>query len=123
MHQWRPDLYPNKLLRYAMVPSANLGEKVLAGTDQDATDASEFIRGFLKEAGFPPTGQVVAVLPENKVFSKVISMPMLKGKEFEEAIKWEAEQHIPNPLSEVYLKYTLLKEDVTKKSTAQDLLN
>lgn len=114
---------PNRLLRYAMVPSANLGEKVLSGTDQDADDAAEFIRGFLHESGFPPTGQVVAVLPENKVFSKVISMPMLQGKEFDEAIKWEAEQHIPNPLSEVYLKYTLLKEDKEKKSKAQDILD
>ncbi len=114
---------PNKLLRYAMVPSANLGEKVFSGTEQDAEDASAFIREFLHDAGFPSTGQVVAVLPETKVFSKVISMPMLKGKEFEEAIKWEAEQHIPNPISEVYLKYTLLKEDETKKAPAKDLLD
>lgn len=106
-----------------MVPSYNLRERILAGSEQEANEASEFIRQFLHDSGFPPTGEVVAVLPENKVFSKVISMPMLQGKEFEEAIKWEAEQHIPNPLSEVYLKHTLLKEDSAKKSRAQDLLD
>lgn len=113
---------PNQLLRYALVPSANLGEKVLTGNDQDAEDASQFIREFLKDTGFEDTKEVVAVMPENRVFSKVISMPMLQGKEFEEAIKWEAEQHIPNPLNEVYLKYTILKQDENKKSTAQDIL-
>mgnify|MGYP001570323546 CR=1 FL=1 len=114
---------PNKLLRYAMVPSGDLGEKLLSGTDHDVDSASDTIRNFLHESGFPPTEQVVAVLPENRVFSKIISMPMLQGKEFDEAIKWEAEQHIPSPLSDVYLKYTLLKEDENKKSKAQDILD
>lgn len=48
-------------------------------------------------------------LPENQVYTKVIEMPELSDKELSSAIYWEAEQHIPVPLSTVSLAWNVLK--------------
>src|SRR3989344_5625722 len=88
-----------KLVHYAIAPSQQLASKLESGEDSDIESVSEFLIKFLEEQGFTDT-KVVGVLPEHKVFSKVISMPHLKGREFKEAIEWEAQQHIPNSLSE-----------------------
>ncbi len=49
-------------------------------------------------------------LPENQVYTKVIEMPNLSDKELSSAIYWEAEQHIPVPLSTVSLAWSILKK-------------
>lgn len=52
--------------------------------------------------------QVNASLPESLIFSRVIEMPILSEAELSTAIKWEAEQYIPMPLSEVRLDFAIL---------------
>lgn len=54
------------------------------------------------------TDLVVTALPEAQVFTRVIEMPALSDQEVSSAIKWEAEQYIPLPLSEVTLDYQVL---------------
>lgn len=49
------------------------------------------------------TKYVVASLPEEKAFSQVIKMPLLKEEELKEAVMFEAENYIPFPINEVYL--------------------
>jgi type IV pilus assembly protein PilM len=51
---------------------------------------------------------VVASLPESQIFTRVIDMPVLTDNELQSAIKYEAEQYIPIPLSEVKLDYQVL---------------
>ncbi|MBI2031004.1 MAG: type IV pilus assembly protein PilM [Candidatus Levybacteria bacterium] len=48
-------------------------------------------------------------LPENKVYTKIIEMPILSDRELSSAIYWEAEQHIPVPLAGITLVWTVLK--------------
>lgn len=48
-------------------------------------------------------------LPENKVYTKIIEMPILTDRELSSAIYWEAEQHIPVPLTGVTLAWAVLK--------------
>ena len=48
-------------------------------------------------------------LPENHVYTKVIEMPNLSDNELSSAIYWEAEQHIPVPLSTITLAWSVLK--------------
>ena len=48
-------------------------------------------------------------LPENKVYTKIVEMPVLSDKELSSAIYWEAEQHIPVSLSEITLVWTVLR--------------
>ena len=49
------------------------------------------------------TKYVIASLPEEKSFLKVIQMPRLQEEELKSAIVYEAESHIPLPIEEVYL--------------------
>ncbi len=47
-------------------------------------------------------------LPDNQVYTKVIEMPVLSDKELSLAIYWEAERHIPVPLSTITLVWSVL---------------
>ncbi len=48
------------------------------------------------------TKYVVASLPEEKAFLQVIQMPLMKKKEVEKAVYFEAENYIPMPMEKVY---------------------
>jgi len=49
------------------------------------------------------TKYVVASLPENKAFLEVIQMPLIPKEDLKSAVIYEAENHIPLPIEEVYL--------------------
>ena len=49
------------------------------------------------------TKYVICSLPEEKSFLKIIQMPKMKEEDLKTAVKYEAENHIPLPLNEVYL--------------------
>ncbi len=70
---------------------------------------SKALEKFYNEADFT-TRSVVSALPESRVFTRVISVPQMSGKELENAMKWEAEQYIPIPLEEVSLDYQVIGE-------------
>ena len=62
------------------------------------------------------TDKVNAALPDSKVFSRVIELPILSDQELKDALQWEAEQYIPFPLEEVNLDFsTISKNEETKK--------
>lgn len=75
--------------------------------------------------------QVVCNLPEEKVFIRVIQMPRMKEEELNQAVKWEAEAHIPLGLDEVYLDWQIIKslvnhldhEDVLVAATPRSLVD
>ncbi len=75
----------------------------------------ETLVNILKEAlqkvkGEPLGGRrVICNLPEEKVFIRVIQLPPMKETEIEEAVKWEAENHIPLNIEEVYLDWQIIK--------------
>lgn len=52
---------------------------------------------------------VVCSLPEEKVFVRVIKIPKMKEEELSEAIKWEAEAHIPLSIDDVYFDWSVIK--------------
>lgn len=54
------------------------------------------------------TASVRIGLAESQVFTRVIRIPVLSEAELGSAIRWEAEQHIPIPISDVYLDYVVL---------------
>ncbi len=99
----------NKLLRYSVGPSRGMAQKLLSESQHDIKELAEYIKEFLLEEGYIST-KAIAVLPDHKVFTKVITMPVIGGKEFEAAVRWEAEQHLPHQLSDIYLKHTILKQ-------------
>lgn len=57
------------------------------------------------------TKNVNITLPEDKVYTNIIEMPILSDKELASAIHWQADEYIPVPLSEVNLVWGVLKKD------------
>lgn len=55
------------------------------------------------------TNYVVASLPEEKAFLQVIQLPILEENELKDAAYYEAENHIPLPIGEVYLDSQIVK--------------
>ncbi|MBL7155012.1 MAG: type IV pilus assembly protein PilM [Candidatus Portnoybacteria bacterium] len=63
-----------------------------------------------KTKGEPFRGkQVVCNLPEEKVFIRVVQLPLMKEEELGQAVKWETEAHIPLSIDEVYLDWQIIK--------------
>jgi len=52
---------------------------------------------------------VVCNLPEEKVFIRIIQLPLMKKEELDKAVKWETEAHIPLSIDEVYLDWQIIK--------------
>ncbi len=53
--------------------------------------------------------QVICNLPEEKVFTRVIQLPLMKEEELNQAVKWETEAHIPLSVDEVYLDWQIIE--------------
>lgn len=51
---------------------------------------------------------VVTALPGNVVIERVITMPGMPEREMDEAVRYEAEQQIPVPLDDVFLRHVVL---------------
>lgn len=67
------------------------------------------VKRLVKDTGAKSKSVQIA-LPESKVFTRVIEVPALSERELSSAIKWEAEQYIPLPLTEVNLDFTVLRD-------------
>ena len=67
---------------------------------------------FYADSGFT-TKEVVSALPESQVFTRVITIPQMSGKELKNAMQWEVEQYIPIPLEEVSLDYQVINDSGT----------
>lgn len=53
------------------------------------------------------TKNVVCCLPEEKSFLDIMQLPLLREEELAQAVRFEAENHIPVPLEEVYFDFEL----------------
>ncbi|MBL7155499.1 MAG: type IV pilus assembly protein PilM [Candidatus Portnoybacteria bacterium] len=58
---------------------------------------------------FSQRKQVICNLPEEKVFTRVIQLPLMKEEELGQAVKWETEAHIPLSIDEVYLDWQIIE--------------
>lgn len=72
------------------------------------------VKQLLAEAGVKEKRAVVAV-PESKVYSKIVTMPAMSEAELSSAVKWEAEQFVPIPVSEVEIDFSVVREEVDKQ--------
>ena len=67
------------------------------------------------------TKYLIASLPEEKSFLDILQIPLLKEEEMEKAVRFEAENHIPLPLDEVYLDFKKI-ENVFNQRKYQEIL-
>ncbi len=102
------------------------GQLTLAGLAAIEVPAGVFEEGELKDPTWlaslisellthPQLGAfsasyVVACLPETKTFIKMIDIPPMPAEETSQAIRWEAEHHIPIPIEDTYWDWQKIGE-------------
>ncbi len=72
-------------------------------------DLTAKIRAALIEEDFV-ANEVIAAISGEEVISRTIEVPYMPLADLDEAIKWEAEDHIPVPIDEVIIDYEILSE-------------
>lgn len=88
-------------------------DSVIVEPQKLATVAREFFAKHI--VGEINTRRVAVSIPTGKVFSRTIKLPKVAENSLEEAVRLEAEQYIPMPISDLYLDYSTITE--TDKET------
>lgn len=91
-----------------MIPTPSKG--MLSPSPIDEHEMAAAIKEVVANAKIKAKNVNIA-LPENKVYTSVVDLPLLSNKELASTLHWEAEQYIPVPLSEINLVWTILKKD------------
>jgi len=103
-----------QLVALGSAPSTSKG--LASEAESDLTALAENIKKLYQEAKVT-TKNVISALPEDQVFTRVITLPKLSEEELTSALKWETEQYVPIPLSEVTLAHQVIGE--TTQDTRQ----
>jgi len=84
---------------------------VQGGEIKNEKELINILKKSLKEIGGDglKNKRVVCNLPEEKVFIRVIQLPLMKKEEIANAVFWEAEAHIPLSANEVYMDWQVIK--------------
>lgn len=78
--------------------------------DKEMATVGQIIKKLHKEAGVR-SSDINISLPEQQVFTRTIKFPMLTDSEIASAVKWEAEQYIPIPVSDAIIQHTILSRN------------
>ena len=94
---------------------------VTDGIVTDSPAVSAAVQRLFERAGIRSASVAVA-LPGNAAIVKRITLPAMTGVELDEAIRWEAEQHVPFPMAEVQWHYEPLESSGSAARTIDVLL-
>jgi len=83
------------------------GKGLLSEAESDLIALAEAIKSLCREAKIK-TKNVATALPQDLVFTRIVTVPKLSEEELVSSLKWEAEQFIPIPLSEVTLAHQVV---------------
>lgn len=104
-----------KLVTYAFTDQS---VNIIMDDSKDAINkTANMLRQLCKEAKIT-SNKVITALPTFSVFSSIISLPQMKKKDLDTAVKWEAKKIIPMPIDEISLDWHILNGD-KDKSIAQ----
>jgi type IV pilus assembly protein PilM len=76
--------------------------------DKELAPLVEAIKKLHKEAKIS-SKDIILALPEPQVFTRTIKFPPLSDAEIASAVKWEAEQYIPIPVTEAIVQHQILE--------------
>lgn len=100
-----------KLFSYGFSENKNIESKI------NQKNNSDYIAGLInkicKDAGIAGRN-TVAALPTFSVFSSILNLSNVSGKDLKSAVYWEAKKVIPLPLEEMTLDWQEIKEDKEK---------
>ncbi|HKK72401.1 MAG TPA: type IV pilus assembly protein PilM [Candidatus Krumholzibacteria bacterium] len=86
-------------------------EAIVDGEIMDRDMVVEAVRECIGRAGVPET-QVVSAIGGRSVIVKKILMDKMAAADAQEAILWEAEQHVPFDIDDISLDFQIVKDDV-----------
>lgn len=109
-----------KLLTLGAAASPQPG--IISDADTDLEALANAIKQLLAVTKIE-TKEVVAALPESKVFTRVIDdLPYLTDQELSSAIRYAAEEFIPMPLADVNLNWQVLSRSDEKNKVARTIV-
>lgn len=91
-----------------------LPDAIVDGEIMDRAHVVETIQNLMEACGIR-NRRVVASVSGRGVIVKRVSMPRTTDEEADEAIRWEAEQHVPYDIADVVLDYQILDRDAGPK--------
>lgn len=108
-----------KLESYGSMPASVLYGKKFRTFDKNtlllsSNDISRAIKAVMDEARMK-TKQVVFSLPDFSTFFTSFELPPMSGEELQQAVVYEARQHVPLPLGEVTLDWQIIEGKTTDK--------
>ena len=111
---------PPKLLSLGHIATPQPG--MISDADLDLEAVAKAIKNLIEEVN-PPTKDVVAALPESKVFTRVIyDLPYLSDEELSQAIRYAAEEFVPMPIKDVNLYYQIIYRSPKKEPKARTIV-
>lgn len=84
------------------------GKGMASDAQQDIQTVAQSVKKLLHDTKIS-THRVNISLPEESVFTRLVRFPYLNDNELDSAIAWQAEPHIPIPISEASLDYQVVR--------------
>lgn len=99
------------VVKFALFPSNSLYEAIMDPTYSKSKPAIGYLKKIISEAKFT-TNKVNITMPDFKIVTKILTLPIVTGdKHIQQAIEFVAEEHIPQPLSETIVKYSIVSQN------------
>lgn len=74
---------------------------------QDLANLAQIVKKLVTDTKITVTDVAIS-LPESKVYTRLISLPLLTDEEVSSAIAWQAEPYIPIPVAEASIDYQIV---------------
>lgn len=88
-------------------------DAIIEGIISDPEALAKGVRGALQKlvAGHISAQRVNVALPAAKVFIRTLQLPPMSQGDLEQAIRFEAEQYVPVPVTDLYIDYNVISSD------------
>jgi type IV pilus assembly protein PilM len=115
-----------KLENYGSISATAFYEKPFRTFKKDiilfsTQDTVKAIRSIIEEAKIK-TKEAIFSIPDFSTFFTNFELPFMREEELNQAIRYEAKQHIPLPLKEVFLNWQIIKGNFAQKEKLKILL-
>jgi type IV pilus assembly protein PilM len=88
---------------------------LLSESPKDHEAVAEAIKKLFDDVGIKGRNQVVVALPESKIASRVIKLPLMSEKELASSLQYEADAFVPFSLDEAILKHQIIERNEKDK--------
>lgn len=96
-------------VKYIGIGANQFGKNISAMTNSEKISLTDTLKVLIKESGLKEK-KVVASIPEASVYSRVLKFPVMSSPELSTAIRWELDQSVPFPPSEVETSWVVLEK-------------